>query len=307
LHTYYAIRLALKLSPHLSRPNGRRLCTVLGYLFYLVNASARESITDNMRHVLGDDCPPRRLRRVVRRIFVNIVLDYYDMVLLSALSWEDASTLIEPHGLEQFRAARRQGRGVIAVFFHTSGYNLAGQIAMMGDWKGYIVAEPLHPPRIAGMVNRLRTAQGVELIPADRSGMRRIVRALRANEIVGLAGDRDVNGTGIDVELFGSCATLPAGVAALALRTGAVISPVHQQRRKDGGVRVWIGDPVECEDTGDFDEDVKRITQEIAWRYECALARRPSEWVMVQPAWRGCGRTQSREPLPSRKREIQRR
>ena len=48
---------------------------------------------------------------------------------------------------------------------------------------------------------------------------------LREPRLVPLLADRDLSRRGIDVRLFGEAARMPAGPAALALRTGAALVP----------------------------------------------------------------------------------
>lgn len=284
--TYYSLRLSLLISPFLSRRAAYRICTALGHIFFVFNASARRSIESNMRHLLGAQASELCVRRATRRVFVNLTKDYYDLLLLAPYSADHGFPLVYPEGLERIHAARRVGKGVIIVFFHTSGFNLAGQVAVMEGWRPWVVAEPLRPERMRRLVNRLRSSLGVRLISADRGGVRKILRALRANEVVVLAGDRDLTGTGVPVEFFGAQAILPAGAATLALRTGAVILPVLNYRLPGDKVYVRVLDPIERRDTGHFDMDVQAITQRIARVYENRLESHPEEWMVVQPVWR---------------------
>ena len=286
--TYYSFRLGLILARILSRPVAYQVCTVLGYLFYIFNRPARRSVEINMRHALRPHLTPLRHRNAVRRVFINLTKDYYDLVLLGCSEPQEILELVEASGLERLREQHASGRGVLAVFFHTAGFNLAAQLALTEDLRACIVAEPLKLRRMRVLVNSLRSSLGVKLIPADRSGVRQIVRVLRSRGTVVLAGDRDVTGTGVPVRLFGACATLPAAAAALALRTHAAVVPVHICRLPDNRVSLRIGESIATEDTGDFDADVRRITQELAFAFERELRTHPHQWVMVQPAWTEC-------------------
>ena len=53
-----------------------------------------------------------------------------------------------------------------------------------------------------------------------------VLARLRGNRAVCLPSDRHVGGAGVEVEFFGEQTTLPAGLATLALRTGAALLPI---------------------------------------------------------------------------------
>ncbi|MDQ3855428.1 MAG: hypothetical protein M3281_03435 [Chloroflexota bacterium] len=304
--TYYAFRLALILARFLPRRVAYGICTLLGHLLFSFNRPAREVIELNMRRALGRRLTPHRLRSSVRRVFINLAKDYYELVLLSRVSREEVLELIDAEGLERIHEALKAGKGVLVVFFHNTGFNLAAQLALLDCWDAWVVAEPLQLRPMRELVMRLRSTLGLKLIPADRTGMRQIVRALRSNCLVVLAGDRDVGGTGVTVQLLGTCARLPAAAAALALRTGATILPTHIYRTPGNRIKLRVGEAAACEDTGDFETDVRRVTQALASEFEAELRRRPDQWVLVSPVWTACddsnGRASTRSDLVGTRR-----
>ena len=49
------------------------------------------------------------------------------------------------------------------------------------------------------------------VVPLGPQAGTAVLRALRANELVGLVSDRDIEGNGVKVEFFGEETTLPGG------------------------------------------------------------------------------------------------
>jgi len=103
---------------------------------------------------------------------------------------------------------------------------------------------------------------------------------------VALVADRDLTGRGIEVEMFGATRRVPAGPALLSLSSGAplVVCPVYT---RDDGWEVRIGEPLEIERTGVMREDVAALSRLMAERFERAIAAKPTDWHMFQPAWDG--------------------
>lgn len=293
--TFYVLRLFYYVAQRVSRPVGYRICTGLGYSFYMINRDARAQIKENMWRVLGPRATPPRVNRAVRNVFLHITKDYYDLLLLATAKPQEVLGLVDAVDLNRIDEAREHGRGVIAVFYHMAGFNLVSQASILGGWRAWVVAEPLQPVRMRHFVDRLRSALGVQLLPADLSGARRILRALRSNDVVVLAGDRDVTGNGVPVEFLGHAAMLPSGAAALSLRTGAKIVPVLSVRLPDNSVRLNLLPPVEFHASGDYDRDVIAFTQQVACAFEEHVRRHPDQWVIGQPIWRQATTAAARE------------
>src|SRR5699024_12551537 len=73
-----------------------------------------------------------------------------------------------------------------------------------------------------------RESLGMEVLPrtGGANTVGTLARRLRAGGLVCLLADRDIQGTGLEVEFFGESARMPSGPAALALSTGAALMPV---------------------------------------------------------------------------------
>ena len=96
----------------------------------------------------------------------------------------------------------------------------------MQGWKVAAVAERLEPPELSEWFLELRQQLGMEIIPLDSAAPRRNrPRPSCAAKILCLLCDRDLSGTGVEVEFFGERTRLPGGPAVLALRTGAPLLP----------------------------------------------------------------------------------
>ena len=114
-----------------------------------------------------------------------------------------------------------------------------------------------------------------------------VARALGDDHVVCLLADRDLQGTGPEVEFFGERTTMPAGPAMLSLRTGAPILPtaVYFTDRVDGH-HAWVRPPLRAERVEKrLRADVDRITQDVARELEILIRRAPSQWHMFQPNW----------------------
>jgi lauroyl/myristoyl acyltransferase len=108
-----------------------------------------------------------------------------------------------------------------------------------------------------------------------------LAQRLRAGDLVCLVCDRDVTGTGIEVELFGEKARMMGGPAALAVQTGAALMPVILWFEDDHwGVHVHEEVPVPAE--GDSTQQAAAMMQEVARLFEAGIRAHPQDWHMLQ-------------------------
>ena len=83
------------------------------------------------------------------------------------------------------------------------------------------------------------------------------------------------------------CGILPAGPAALALRTGAILLPtaVYHTDHREGHLGHVLG-PVDTTRSGaGLRADVERITQIVADRVADLIRQAPEQWHLLQPNW----------------------
>jgi len=145
------------------------------------------------------------------------------------------------------------------------------------------VAERLKPESLARRFFAFREGLGFEVLPAT-GGVQRfgiLAQRLRAGGLVCLPADRDITGSGIEVDFFGAKARMMGGAAALALQTGAALMPVTLWY--DGPL--WythIHEEVPVPENGTRREKVAAMTQEVARVFEAGIAAHPQDWHMLQ-------------------------
>ena len=188
-------------------------------------------------------------------------------------------------GYEPLRRALEGGRGAIVTLPHVGGFEYAAAWIARRGHPPTVVVEPVEPPELLAWFTSVREALGMEVVPLGPNAATRMLAALADNRVICLLADRDINGEGVEVEFFGETTTMPAGPAVLALRTGAPILPVAVYFERGGMHRGVIEPPVPATREGRLREDVARVTQEIAHRFEGLIRRAPEQWHVMQPNW----------------------
>ncbi|MGH2686984.1 MAG: phosphatidylinositol mannoside acyltransferase, partial [Actinomycetota bacterium] len=179
------------------------------------------------------------------------------------------------------------GKGVIIALPHLGGWEWAGfWLAEVERRPVTVVVEPLEPPELFDWFADFRRSLGMNIVPLGPGAGSAVLRALKRNEVVCLLSDRDIGGSGVEVEFFGERTTLPGGPATLALRTGAPLLPVAAYFRGRRGHHAVIRPPVPATRTdARLRDDVERITQDLARELETLIRAAPEQWHLLQPNW----------------------
>lgn len=195
-------------------------------------------------------------------------------------------------GTEHVDRLLSQGKGAVILIGHLGNWDAAGAWAGARegaiDWKVVTVAETLKPKRMFDFFVAHRERLGLVIYPAEKGVTSRLVEAVEAGAVVPILGDRDLKGTGVEVEFFGETATFPRGPAALALRTGVpLLFAGVRGRQLDGGRWGWaveMNPPLDlppADDPGAID----KLTAQAIGELEDYIRRYPTEWHVFQPFW----------------------
>ena len=145
-------------------------------------------------------------------------------------------------GLPAVADARREGRGIVFLTPHLGCFEVAAQFIANDRDAGAPLTVLYRPPRkpwLAPLIEGRRPRGNLALAPADLSGVRRLAKALKRGEAIGMLPDQvPSRGEGVWAPFFGKPAytmTLPARLQKL---TGAAVVLARGERLPEG--RGWV-------------------------------------------------------------------
>jgi KDO2-lipid IV(A) lauroyltransferase len=284
--TYFAYRaaaaVAVGLPERLTRPGAGLLGGVLG----LALRGRRTMLARHLVRVHGPGMGESELNRAVNQAFRSYARYWLEVFRLTRETPESLlGRKIVVEGLEHVDAAIAGGRGCLVVTPHLGNWDLGGAYMAAAGYRPATVMEALEPPELFDWFCANRRRLGMEVVPLGDGAGSAMLRALRDGRIVGLLSDRDLSGTGIEVEFFGERTTLPAGPATLALRAGVDITAATLLFDGPHGHRLIFRPPVAVGRQGRLREDIGRITQALAGELEVLVRMAPEQWHLLQPNW----------------------
>jgi KDO2-lipid IV(A) lauroyltransferase len=152
----------------------------------------------------------------------------------------------------------------------------------------HVVIRAVNNPGIEKILHHYRQRQGAKFIftKPPLECVKKMLAALRNNEIICLLVDQDKRHGSVFVNFFGKPAATTITPALLSLKTGAPIVPVFIIRNDDNTHRIIIEPAIEVVITDGYNENVFRITAEITRVIQSYIERYPAQWSWSIRRWK---------------------
>lgn len=258
----------------------------VGELGYLTWTAKRRIAKHNFSIVLGKPSTDREVAQVARRSFRNFAKYLIEIMRFPSLGAADFERLVTIEGWEHLRGALAHGKGVIFVSIHFGNFELGGA-RISEEIPLNVIADELENQRLMDLLVGNRAHKNITLLSPDGAA-KKVLRALRRNEMVGLMmdlGPRALAFETVEADFFGTPTAFPAVAASLARVSGAPIVVSACVRQADNTFTGIALPPIFVEKTKQAAEDVQRATQSIARGLEGFVQRWPDQWYIFRPMW----------------------
>ena len=190
-------------------------------------------------------------------------------------------------GQENFLEGQRRGKGVLFLTAHMGAWELSSYAHALYGHPLHYMARPLDNRRLDRLVNRYRGLSGNAPIFKNESA-RAMLKVLKDAGTVGILADQNsMPQEGVFVDFFGTPACTTAGIARVALHTGAAVVPCYAVwDDKLGKYRLRFEPPLELVRSGDLERDILENTQCFAKVTEGIIRRYPGQWVWIHARWK---------------------
>lgn len=280
--TWCLIR-ALGLPP---RSLARLAGAAIGALAYRLLPRLRTVGHRNLRLAFPEKSVSER-DQILRGMYRSLGWQLAEFCQMSRYTLGQANTFIRYEGLENYLAAKAQGRGVLVLTGHLGAWELSSFYHSLAGHPMSMVIRRLDNPRVDALVNRIRCLHGNRVLHKDDFA-RGLIGSMRAGETVGILMDTNMTPPqGVFVDFFGHAACTGSGMARIALRTGATVVPGFMLwHPKENQYILHFLSPVQMVSTGDTDADALANTQIFTKILEETIRRYPEQWLWVHRRWK---------------------
>ncbi len=285
---YRAFKAVQSIVERLPRSWAYALAIVAAGVAWWLSPLARPRLEYNLKIACPElQLDPKRLRRISWLNFRNHAKAYADLMRLPSTRVEAMRPRLNVEGWDYLEQARALGKGVMVVSCHMGSYEIVAAIWSATLAPVSFFAEELEPRELFEWYRDTRARLGISVLTLDHGGIRKVLEALRDQEMVITAIDRDITGTGYLMPFFGKLAPIPLGPAAISLRMGTPLFPVCCYRLPDDTYMAEGAPLVMPESTGDARADQVRITEQLVRSIEGFIRKHPEQWHVPHRIWAG--------------------
>jgi len=223
--------------------------------------------------------------QIIRDMWDNLGRNIAEYSHLGKMTIQGDHPRIALAGVENYENAAASGKGIIFISAHFANWEVMPFAAAQYGVEGGEVYRPVNNPFVDRWLVRQRQANGPkEQIAKGAQGTRRIFTLLRACKAIFMLVDQKTN-EGLAVSFFGRDAMTTPAPAALALKLGAVLIPISNERLGGAWFRMTAHPAIHFVPSGDHARDVLALTTRINEAIEACVRYRPSQWLWIHRRW----------------------
>ena len=267
----------------------RKVCLALGrklgFLFFLCDKRRRHMAVSNLSSALGKNLSPQSLKSIARSSFSHFGEVLVDFIKFSTLKEHKKSQLIDIEGTEHIQKALLEKKGVLLFTGHFGNWEIAPYVvSRLGALK--VMARPLDNVFLEKELLQMRLDLGEEVIYKHKAA-REVLRALHENAMVAILIDQNVlDSEAVFVDFFEKAAATTPGLATFHLRTQAPIIPVFSTPTSAHTFFIKILPQVKIPPSGDYNQDILKITQICTKIIEDQIRDNPKYWLWFHNRWK---------------------
>lgn len=283
--SFSPLSLAFSIAPRLPLRFVMRMADVGASIAARRGGAMIDRLCANMARLTGTEPSADEVRGAVR----SHIRNYAEQLMLGSRRGEPLLDGVAFEGFEALAAASEDGPVVLALG-HSGSWDRAGAWVCAHGRGIVTVAEKVEPPALFEHFVSLREGLGMEIIGVAKgeSVFSTLIERVRGRSvIVPLLADRDISGSGIEVDLGTRRALVAAGPAALATKLErplfAACITYENETPTGADIRVRCVGPINAD--GQERPGLNRVealTQAWVDDFAAMMATKAQDWHMMQ-------------------------
>ncbi len=235
---------------------------------------------------LGEEEAEQFIRRNFRH-YGNALAEFS---WLSRMVPEDFRALVDFEDFEKKAAElRAEGKGVVFITAHFGNWEWFNSLAAITRMEGGSIARPLENARLNEFIRSIRERNGLRIF--DKKGaIRKALRALNDNNVVGVLIDQDAGKGGVMSPFLGSPASTITVPVELAIRTGAPILVAVLKRLPPGSPKRFqmrfSPHALRAENADDSAAEARRLVDFANRELGDLIREAPEQWFWIHRRWK---------------------
>ena len=257
----------------------------IGALFFFVLRFRSVEAQRRLAEVFGDRFTAKERRHIAWISFRNICFNAIEVARFGKLTPEKIRRMPFYGQIKQVQKLHRENGPLVFTTAHMGNWDLAGVAAKLDGLPIFSIARRQKNPLTDELLNKMRSATGMEVVLNDSRILQNVVKKLKAGEVLAILPDVRVRTSDLTVDFLGGRASLGPGTAIFAQLAKCPILPVAVIRKGWTFHEAKVFDPILPDPTADKTADRHRIMQEVITVFDALIREHPEQYFWFNKRW----------------------
>ena len=239
----------------------------------------------NLTVAFGSEYNKKQLHSLAKDVFKNVACVFVEFLYMSFIPPEKITDFADIEGLEILEEAKKEDKGVVLASGHFGNWELMSAVLCASGYPFYVYAGQQKNQLVDDIINGIRTRFGQITISKSKTAPFEMLRALKAKNILGMAGDLNVPHDNLFVDFFSKKAAVGQGLATYALRCQTPLIFIWNVRTGPLKYSIHI-ERLEYQTTGNSKKDVQDVTQMYIGALEDRIRMYPDRYLWLNRRWK---------------------
>ncbi len=246
-------------------------------------------------------------RDIIRKFFIHFGMSVIEFIRLPFMKPRIKEFVkFTPESIKRLREAQEQGKGVLVMDTHMGNWEIcAVRVAEEGFEVCPIVTPQRNDAGVNDLINEMRALTPKVRTIDSETGLREIIRTLKAGGIVVVMQDLDARKDGIITNFLGMPASTHEGIVKLYQKFKCPVMPARFIRDKDNihhEIRVYEDISKKLDKNGKpFGEDMLGSLEICNEIIESWIREKPEQWMWMMDKWEYVFRQKAKKAKSDRK------
>lgn len=249
----------------------------------------RKRFTINIANVFQKTPDDTEVKKIARRTIHNWIMNITEIYhFYHPKRKKRLINSVKIEGLYKINQMKKNGLGAIGISAHFGNFPLMIFRLNIEDINMSFLFKEVAQESIASIMNDyMNGIINLKMIIPDslESPTNEAINEIKTGGFVIFIADEFKKRSGVEVNFFDKPTRQAIGPSIISLRTKTPILPIFIIREKRSRHRIVVEDPIECELTGDTDNDIQILTQKRMEIFEKYIKRYPDLWLWVHSRW----------------------
>lgn len=245
----------------------------------------RKIIETNLDIAFGDELKGVERRQIIKETYLNASQIMFEFLYMHFMKLDSIEEFVSINGLDVLEDALKEERGAIIAGNHFGNWELATAAVSKCGKPLHVFTGLQKNKSVDNAMNHIRRRFGTQTITKAKTAAFEMMKVLKNNQPLGMAGDLNVPHDNLFVDFFGKKAVVGQGLATFTLKKKAPLIFLWNVRQGPFKYEGYLK-RINYQISGNYEEDLQQIAQLISDELEEKVRKNPGQYFWFNRRWK---------------------